>query len=567
MDKRELVKILEDMAVILELAGENPFKVRAYRNAARVLARAEGTLTELLAGNRLEGIKGIGKAISQKIREYAATGQIAEYQAMRAKVPPVVFELVKIPGLGPQKAILLHKQLGVESLGELEYACRENRLAGLPGFGVKTQEKILAGIEQLKRYQGQYLLCEVQPIADKLREYLVYQDGVDQVYVTGEVRRLLPVVQAIKLLLVSSVPLKVAAAFKQLPEVARVTELGEGLLVLELINGIEAVINLVRPSQLVVALHTDTGSPGHLEQLRRLAAERGLNLADCYAVPSEQDFYLRLGLDYIEPELREGLGEIEAAQTGNLPKLVTYPDLKGAFHVHTNYSDGSDSLADIVQAAQNLGWEYLGIADHSQTAVYANGLKPDMITAQRQEIERLNAANPNFRIFAGIECDILPDGSLDYPDDILAEFDFVIASIHSAFRQSEGEMTRRIIRALENPYVSMLGHATGRILLAREGYAVDLPAVIQAAADTGTILEINANPYRLDLDWQWHRRAKEAGVLLAINPDAHTTAELDHVRWGVAAARKGWLTAADIINTRPADQVLALLQRKRANGR
>jgi len=328
----------------------------------------------------------------------------------------------------------------------------------------------------------------------------------------------------------------------------------------------------VNPDKFAAALHHFTGSKEHHVKLRGLAKDKGLKIneygvetagGERLAVADEAALYRALGLAYIEPELREDCGEIEAAAAGALPALVADGDIRGVFHVHTTFSDGSATPAEMAEAARSRGWRYLGVSDHSRTAVYARGLRLETVIEQRREIERLNAADSGFTLFAAIECDILPDGSLDYPDEVLAEFDFVIASVHSAFRQSEADMTRRIVKAMENRYVGILGHPTGRILLARDGYAGDLDAVIAAAATTGTVIEINASPYRLDLDWRWCRKAKDAGVVLAINPDAHAPAELDYVRYGVAVARKGWLTAADIVNARPAAEALALLRRKR----
>lgn len=563
MSKRELVKILEHLAVILELAGENQFKVRAFNNAARALEQTDSTLAELVTDNGLENIKGIGKAISKIIREYVATGKIAEYQTMAAKVPPVLFELIKVPGLGPKKAMLLHAALNVGSLGELEYACRENRLVSLPGFGLKTQHKILAALEQRKQYQGRFLLSDAQPVAAKITEYLRYQPMIEQVNVAGSIRRQTPTVQDIELVAASSEPWAAVAAITAMPGVAQVIDSGDEQTQVVLVNGMRVSAKLVPPPLFASALLSVTGDAQHLQELQAVARAQGLTSVGINQAASEEKLYRQLGLAYIEPELREGIGEIAAAQAGKLPQLVDTTDLRGTFHVHTTYSDGSDTLAAMAAAAQQRGWQYIGIADHSRTAVYANGLKLETVIEQRREIDRLNTANPALRIFAGIESDILPDGSLDYPDEVLGQFDFVVASVHSSFRQSEAVMTERIIRAMGNRYVSMLGHATGRILLARDSYAVDLPAVIKAAGETGTIIEINASPYRLDLDWQWHRTAQAAGVLLAINPDAHAIAELDYVHWGVAMARKGWLTAADIVNTRPMTEVLGLLQQKR----
>jgi DNA polymerase (family 10) len=571
-DKHELARIFSEIAVLLELKGENPFRIRAYETAARILEELDEDLESFVASGRVDTTKGIGQALGQKIREFVATGRLAYFEDLRAAVPAVLFELVRIPGLGPKKALQLHEKLGINSIGELEYACRENRLAALPGFGAKTQEKILEGIDYLKRFQGQYLLVDAWPLAEKIAAVLGAQPGVTATAVAGSIRRRKETVKDVDIVVAAAEPAAVAEAVAGLPGVESVLGQGPTKTTVKLANGMNMDVRAVNPDKFAAALHHFTGSKEHHVKLRGLAKDKGLKIneygvetagGERLAVADEAALYRALGLAYIEPELREDCGEIEAAAAGALPALVTDGDIRGVFHVHTTFSDGSATPAEMAEAARSRGWRYLGVSDHSRTAVYARGLRLETVIEQRREIERLNAADSGFTLFAAIECDILPDGSLDYPDEVLAEFDFVIASVHSAFRQSEADMTRRIVKAMENRYVGILGHPTGRILLARDGYAVDLDAVIAAAATTGTVIEINASPYRLDLDWRWCRKAKDAGVVLAINPDAHAPAELDYVRYGVAVARKGWLTAADIVNARPAAEALALLRRKR----
>jgi len=571
-DKHELARIFSEIAVLLELKGENPFRIRAYETAARILEELDEDLESFVASGRVDTTKGIGQALGQKIREFVATGRLAYFEDLRAAVPAVLFELVRIPGLGPKKALQLHEKLGINSIGELEYACRENRLAALPGFGAKTQEKILEGIDYLKRFQGQYLLVDAWPLAEKIAAVLGAQPGVTATAVAGSIRRRKEPVKEVEIVVAAAEPAAVAEAVAGLPGVESVLGQGPTKTTVKLANGMNMDVRAVNPDNFAAALHHFTGSKEHHVKLRGLAKDKGLKIneygvetagGERLAVADEAALYRALGLAYIEPELREDCGEIEAAAAGALPALVTDGDIRGVFHVHTTFSDGSATPAEMAEAARSRGWRYLGVSDHSRTAVYARGLRLETVIEQRREIERLNAADSGFTLFAAIECDILPDGSLDYPDEVLAEFDFVIASVHSAFRQSEADMTRRIVKAMENRYVGILGHPTGRILLARDGYAGDLGAVIAAAATTGTVIEINASPYRLDLDWRWCRKAKDAGVVLAINPDAHAPAELDYVRYGVAVARKGWLTAADIVNARPAAEALALLRRKR----
>ncbi len=571
-DKQELARIFAEIAVLLELKGENPFKIRAYETGARILEELDGDLENFVASGRMDATKGIGQALGLKIREFMAAGRLAYYEELRASVPAVLFELVKIPGLGPKKALQLHEKLGVNSIGELEYACRENRLVALPGFGSKTQERILQGIDYVKRFQGQFLLADALPLAEKIAAWLGAQPGVERAAVAGSIRRRKETVKDIDVVVAAPEPAAAMELVPALPGVEAVLGQGPTKTSVKLTNGMNMDVRAVKPEEFAAALHHFTGSKEHHVGLRGLAKDKGLKIneygiettaGERLTLADEEAIYRALGLAYIEPELREGLGEIGAAADGALPVLVNDGDIRGVFHVHTTFSDGSATLAEMAAAARERGWGYLGVSDHSRTAVYARGLRLETVDEQRREIERLNAANPDFRLMAAIECDILPDGSLDYPDEVLAAFDFVIASVHSAFRQSEADMTRRIIRAMENRYVGVLGHPTGRILLARDGYGVDLGAVVAAAAATGTVIEINASPYRLDLDWRWCRKAKEAGVLLAVNPDAHAPSELDYVAYGVAMARKGWLTAADIVNTRPAAEALALLRRKR----
>ncbi len=571
-DKQELAGVFAEIAVLLELKGENPFKIRAYETAARILEELDDDLESFVTSGRMDATKGIGQALGLKIREFLAAGRLAYYEELKASVPPVLFELVKIPGLGPKKALQLHEKLGVNSIGELEYACRENRLVALPGFGAKTQDRILQGIDYVKRFQGQFLLADAWPLAAKIVAWLEGQPGVERAAVAGSIRRRKETVKDIDIVVAAAEPAEATELVGALPGVEAVLGQGPTKTSVKLANGMNMDVRAVKPEEFAATLHHFTGSKEHHVGLRGLAKDKGLKIneygietaaGERLPVADEAAFYRALGLAYIEPELREGLGEIGAAAAGTLPALVSAEDIRGVFHVHTTFSDGSATPAEMAAAAQERGWGYLGVSDHSRTAVYAHGLRLETVAEQRSEIERLNAANPDFRLMAAIECDILPDGSLDYPDEVLAAFDFVIASVHSAFRQSEADMTRRIIRAMENRYVGALGHPTGRILLARDGYGVDLGAVVAAAAATGTVIEINASPYRLDLDWRWCRKAKEAGVLLAVNPDAHAPAELDYVAYGVAMARKGWLTAADIVNTRPAVEALALLRRKR----
>lgn len=561
-DKQELAGLLEEIATLLELSGENPFKIRAYQNAAAAIASLPDAIDSLSETGKAEHVKGIGKTIGPQVREYLRTGAIGYRDELKAAVPKILFELVRIPGLGPKKAGLLYQSLGIQSLGELEYACRENRLVTLRGFGSKTQDSVLRGIEYMKRSQDRFILGEAWPLAEKIAEYLRHHGEIETVRVAGGIRRRAETVKDIDMVVATVRPDRVFHILSAMPGIGQIAENGPGGIKAVLATGMELDIRIVPPEQFAGALHFATGSRRHLEKLREYAAAVNKEIL---AVPAdEHEIYRSLGLSYIPPELREGEDEIEKAGKEEIPQLVGMPDIQGAFHVHTSYSDGSGTLADMVQAAVQSGWSYLGISDHSQTAVYARGLRPEVVLAQRREIEQINTDNPGFTVFAGIESDILPDGSLDYPDEILARFDFVVASVHSAFRMDRTDMTRRITVAMKNRYVTMLGHPTGRILLARPGYAVDMPAIIDTASGTGTIIEINASPYRLDLDWRWCRHAHDKGVMLSVNPDAHAPGELNYVKFGIAAARKGWLTPEDILNTRDRAAVCKILAQKRS---
>ena len=571
-DKEKLAELFLEIGEWLELKGDNPFKIRAYESAARVFEQLEEDPAALARNGKLEELPGVGKAIAAKALEFFETGRIVYHDELRSSIPAVLFELVKIPGLGAKKARLIYEKLGVQSIGELEYACKENRLVELPGFGAKTQAKILAGIESLRRFQGRTLISEALPAAEEIAAYLAKLPGVTAVAVAGSIRRRRETVGDVDIVAGGDEQAPVMQAVTAMPSVLSVIAQGPTKTSVTLRNGLNVDVRLVTPAQYPSALHHFTGSKEHNVALRGLAREMGLKISEygversdgsIVLVEDEAALYRLLGLEFIEPELREGGDEIAAARERRLPRLLREDEIRGAFHLHTTKSDGRATVEQLAAAAQQRGWSYLGISDHSRTAFYAGGLKPEAVREQLREIAEYNAVHPEFRIFAGIESDILPDGSLDYDEELLAKFDFVIGSVHSSFNMAEAAMTERITTAMRNPYLTMLGHPTGRLLLARDAYAVDLTEIIRVAAATRTILEINASPYRLDLDWRWCRQAKTAGVMLAINPDAHSAEELAVVSYGVGIARKGWLEAADILNTRPAAEVSALLSRKR----
>jgi len=570
MDKKEVAAILEEIAFLLELAGENPFKVRAYEAGARAVLTFPGNLEEAVRSGELARIKGIGKSLAAVIRELVTQGEATVHKELRSQTPPGLIELLQVPGLGPKKARVLYEQLQITNLGELEYACRENRLLALPGFGAKSQESIRAGLDRLKRYAGLFRLGDLLPLTETLLAQIRQAPEIIRAELAGPMRRRLEVAEGIDLVTAAPQPQQALAALEKMLE-AELRELDQSRMEFNLPQGVRVRVTLTAPEVFGAAMLAATGNDHHFQALQRRAREHHLNLTgqglfagrDLLPCPKEEDVYQRLGLPVIPPELREGLGEMEAAAAGRLPRLLGPEEVQGCFHVHSYYSDGVNSLEELISAARKRGWSFLGLSDHSQSAYYAGGLKGPDLDRQRQEVEACRRAHPDFTIFWGVESDILSDGSLDYPDDILAGFDFVIASVHSQFRLNREAMTRRLLAAMENPHCTMLGHVSGRLLLARDPYEFDLEAVLTFAGKNQVIVEINASPYRLDLDWRWLRRAKELGVLISINPDAHGLEGLDDVSFGVMTARKGWLEREDVLNTYSASEVAQLLERRR----
>lgn len=571
MTRDDTVKMLEEIALLLEMKGENPFKSRAYQNAARAIAALEEDLDDLVRTGRLSTIKGIGEALSKKIQETVDTGHLRYYEELKASIPPGHFDMLKIPGLGPKKIKSLHEILGIETVGELEYACQENRLIDLKGFGEKTQAKILAGIEAVKRYQEKHLYAEVITEAECLLQSLRDDPAVVSASLAGSLRRGNDVVKDMDILAASTNPSALAERFAALPDVQSIIAKGDTKVSVVMTSGINADLRIVSPQEYPYALHHFTGSKDHNTALRGRAKKMGLKMNEyglfteqgLIACQGEPEIFAALGLSYIPPELREDRGEIEAAEHHALPALVQATDIRGIFHIHTRASDGADSLEALVKRAKTLGYNYIGISDHSQSAFYAGGLSPDDIKRQHDEIDEINAQESSFHVFKGIESDILPDGRLDYDDETLSRFDFVIAAVHSHFGLPETAMTQRILTALAHPLTTILAHPTGRILLAREPYAVHLPAIIDFAAENGKVLELNANPQRLDLDWRQLIQAKRKGVKIAVNPDIHRLEGFDYMGIGINIARKGWLEPADCMNCLDTDQMKSFLRHLR----
>ena len=576
LTKDQIADVLESIAQMLELKGENVFKIRAYINAARAVETYPGDLAVAAAENRLGDIHGIGRAIADKLTELIVTGRLAYYEGLKAEFPPGVFEMFDLQGLGPKKIKAVWDKLNVTTIAELEKACKDGRVAELSGFGKKTADNILAAIQSRAKHAGRFRLGEIAGDAERMLEDLKSLPDVHQASVAGSYRRRKEVVGDLDFIVATSAPAEVSKFFVEHEMVESVMAHGATKSSVRLKSGIQADLRVVKNSEYPFALNYFTGSKEHNIIMRQRALARGWTLNEYrlapledatlkpFAIHEERDLYRALGLDYVEPELREDRGEFAAAEEHRLPNLIEAQNLRGTFHNHTTASDGRSTLAEMVASARELGLQYLGIADHSKASFQAHGLDADRLLAQVAEIRELNKATEGeFKIFAGSEVDIHKDGTLDFPDEVLAQLDYCVVSVHNVFNLSEAEMTKRIIKAMQNPYVTMLGHLTGRLLLSREGYQVDHAAVIEAAAATGTIIELNANPRRLDMDWRWWPLAREKGVKCAINPDAHHATQLQFLHFGVGTARKGWLTRQDVINTLPLGKIEAVLAGKR----
>ncbi len=570
-DKEKVIQILEEIGTLLELKNENPFKVRAYHNAARVLEGQPEDLQTLIETGRLEKLKGIGAGISERIHELVEKGTSEYYTDLRKSLPEGLLEMLHIQGLGPKRVKILYDKLKIKSVGELEKACRENRLLDLEGFGAKTEENILQGIQHLKKSAGHFLISFALKEATQLLNYLKKDKGIQKIEIAGSIRRHKEVIKDADILVTAKDPAKVHEAFVKYPQVESVIAHGDTKSSISLKSGINCDLRTVSEKEFPFALYYFTGSKDHNVAVRTVAKKAGYKINEYGLfkgerfVPckDEEEIFKKLGYHYVPPELREAGGELDAAQKGRLPDLVTEEDIRGVFHVHSTYSDGVATLSDMIATAEKLGYEYVGISDHSQSAKYAGGLEPARLKEQRREIDQLAKKHKKIRIFWGSECDILADGKLDYADSILKEFDFVIGSIHSHFNLPEKEQTQRLIRAMDSKYLTLIGHPTGRLILGREGYPVDLTQVIDAAKEKGVAMELNANPHRLDLDWRICPYAKKRGVLVSINPDAHSMEGLRDTGYGVGIARKGWLEKKDVVNTLSVTEVEKFLAKRK----
>jgi DNA polymerase (family 10) len=562
VDNRQVEATLNEIAQILQLKGTNAFKIRAYENAARSIAQLQEDVNVLVAEKRLKKVRGVGKSIQEKVTELVETGELTYLEELREGIPQGLFEVLKVPGLGPKKVKALWDELGVTTLEELKTACDEHRIEGLKGFGKKSEENILKGLANLARAGGRRLRADVLPVSRELKAMLEALDGVEQVEVGGSLRRGRETVKDVDLLVASRDPAPVMAAVRDHPQVDEIIGSGETKTSVRLQDGLQVDVRVVEPESYACALAYFTGSKAFNVAVRGLALDLGYSLneynlrpldgSEPPALASEEELFAKLGLAYVPPEMRENTGEVDLAKEGDLPRLLEPEDLQGILHVHTTWSDGAHSVEDMVAEAEGLGYGYIGISDHSVNARYANGLDAERIEAQKAEIEAAREAHPGIRVLHGIEADILPDGTLDLPDDCLAGLDFVIASVHQALNQNREDMTARLVKAVSHPAVKVLGHPQNRKMPERDVSEFDWEAVLDAAEEHGVAIELNAHPRRLDADWVHVRRIRERGIKLCVNPDAHSMDGLDYAKvHGVVEARRGWARREDVVNTLP----------------
>jgi DNA polymerase (family 10) len=572
MDKKDIVEVLERIGTMMEIKGENPFKIRAYSAGARTLQTMEEDLGEVIEDGRLGDIPGIGKALTEKIETLYTTGELEFYDKLVASVPSGLMDLLDIPGLGGKKIKVLHEKLDVDSIESLTVACQEGKVAELKGFGKKTEEKILSGIKNREAYAARHLWWDARSVVEKILPGLEGLPEVERVEAAGSFRRGMETVGDLDFLVASSNPGPIMDWFTSMEGIAEVTAHGDTKSSIRLEGGMQADLRVVPSEQFYFALHHFTGSKDHNVRMRQKALSLGLSLSEWGLRPeeekdssrkagpveanSEEDIFKALGLQYVPPSLREGMGEVEAAERNELPELLEFSDLKGCFHNHTTASDGRNTLEEMAEEADRRGWEYLGISDHSKASFQANGLDEERLSKQVQAIREINQSG-KFRVhlFAGSEVDILSGGKLDFEDSDMDSLDYVVASVHAGLTQDEETMTARLLKVLEHPKVTMLGHMSGRLLLKREPSRMNVQKIIDAAIANGKIIELNANPMRLDMDWRHWRRAAEKGLLCCINPDAHALHHFDFQHAGVLAARKGWLTAQEVLNTRTLTEV------------
>jgi len=576
MHNLDTARIFNEIADILEVKGENAFKIRAYRKAAltiETLTQDLKVIAERGGVKELKNIPGIGEGIAKKIVEIAETGDCKKHRELKQEMPSELLELLAIPRVGPKMIAKVHQELGITNIEELEQAARAHKLEGIPGFGAKVEENILKGIEQYRSYQGRVLLSKALPYAESIVNELKKLDVVEQIIIAGSLRRMRETIGDIDILVVSKRPSEVMDAFTSLDGVEDVIAKGTTKSSI-IINGINADVRVVEAVSFGAAAHYFTGSKHHNVRIRELGMKKGLKINE-YGIfrgderiggEHEEDVFASVGLSYIPPELREDRGEVEAAKENRIPTLIELSDLKGDLHVHTNWSDGRDSIEEMAKAALALGYEYIAVADHSPAVGIAGGLNEEKIPKRQEEIERVNTRfegdRIQFRVLNSVEVDIKSDFTMDFSDETLKDFDVVVGAVHSKFTQDRETMTKRIVTAMENPHVDIIAHPTGRLLGKRDPYEVDMEQLMAAAKDTGTMLELNSFPERLDLNDMHCKMAKDYGVLIAISTDAHATTQMrDVIMYGVATARRGWLEPEDVVNTRALEEVLKMVKK------
>ena len=568
MDNKDIALALEEMTTLMELNGENAFRIRSYVNAARQIELLQEPALDLNDRGELDSVRGVGAKMAQNIAVLIEDGALPGVAELRASVPEGLLEMIEVPGLGAKRVRSIYEQLHIADVDALAKACEAGEIEKLNGFGKKTSQNILQGVSYLQQHRGRFLSRTARGEAENLRAHLEQVPGVIRLEVTGSVRRCMETSKDVDIVASCSDGEALADAFVSYAGVKDVMGCGDTKVSVVLESGMGADLRIVADEAYPYVLHHFTGSKEHNTLMRQRAKDQGLKLNEYGLFKGEENIpcgdeealFGALGINYIPPEMREGIGEIETAEKGPLPDLVTQADLKGTLHVHTTYSDGRHSVEAMALKAKELGYTYIGICDHSKAAAYANGLNESRVRAQWKEIDEINSALEGIRVLKGIEVDILSDGRLDFEDEFLAEFDLVVASVHSKFAMTEKEATERLIKAVENPHVDILGHPTGRLLLSREGYPLNMKAVIDAAADAHTAIEVNANPARLDIDWRFLAYAREKGVQIPINTDAHSTAGLEDMCFGLGIARKGGVTADGVLNALSLEGFLATLQ-------
>lgn len=575
MDKKQVSTILEEIGTLLELKGENFFKSRAYERGGRTILSLSEDISDLVESGEIRKIEGIGSALADKITELVTTGKLEYYEKLKASIPPGLVEMTAIPGFGPKKIKKVYDALDIKTITELEKACKEDGLKELEGFGKTTQRNILQGIEFLRKHKERHLfhhaLMAAQPLVEAVRNH----PKVMRAELAGSLRRKKETIKDIDI--VASARDKdveeIMHFFSTQPGVKKVTGKGPTKCSVVLEKGINADLRILPDDKFAFILHHFTGSAEHNTAMRSLAKKMGMKVSEYGLFKNEDELipckdergiFAALGLSYIPPELREDNGEIEAAAENNIPAMVELADIKGILHCHSTWSDGANTLEEMALATQEMGYQYFGICDHSEIVVYARGMTPEQVKEQHAEIDELNKKFTDFKILKGTECDIINDGSLDYPDEVLATFDFVVASVHTNLHMSGDDAMNRIIKGMQNRYVDILGHPTGRLLSGRDGLPLDMYKIIDAAAEYKVVIELNASPHRFDIDWRYCKYAKEKGVLISINPDAHSIDGINDMEYGIGIAQKGWLEQKNIFNALSLAEVETVFKRKRA---